>query len=178
MKLVLLYGVQATGKLTAAKELCQLTEFKLLHNHLILDLTSSVFPYHTDAFNRLTKKFWLDIMKEGIKENIKGIVTTFVFGEGIGMDNQFTQVMIQTVKSLGGEICPVLLTCNEKELLKRVGNESRKQYGKLRDADEFKKLVDKYDISRTIPNIDSFVIDTTTLPPEKTAQKIIDHYSL
>lgn len=38
MEFVLLYGPPAIGKLTIAKELQKLKGYKLLHNHLVVDL--------------------------------------------------------------------------------------------------------------------------------------------
>jgi replication-associated recombination protein RarA len=38
MKLILLYGPPAVGKLTIAKEIARLTGFKLFHAHLTSDL--------------------------------------------------------------------------------------------------------------------------------------------
>ena len=38
MKLIVIYGPPAAGKLTVAKELSKLTGFKVLHNHITIDL--------------------------------------------------------------------------------------------------------------------------------------------
>ena len=44
MKLILLYGPPAVGKLTIAKEIARLTGFKLFHAHLTSDLVEAIFP--------------------------------------------------------------------------------------------------------------------------------------
>jgi hypothetical protein len=176
MNLVIIYGAQATGKLTVAMEFSKLTGYKLLHNHLILDLISSVFDYHTEPFNRLTHKFWNEMILEGIRQDEAGIITTFVYGERIGMGDEFTQKMIKSVQENGGTVLPVLLTCDLEEQTKRVSNESRKRYGKLRDVEELKALSIKYDFSVTIPGIESFTIDTTRLSATDVAKKIAEHY--
>ncbi len=44
MTFVLLYGPPAVGKLTVANELAKLTDFKVFHNHLSIDLVEAVFP--------------------------------------------------------------------------------------------------------------------------------------
>ena len=43
MKLILLYGPPAVGKLTIAKEIARLTGFKLFHAHLTSDLVEAFF---------------------------------------------------------------------------------------------------------------------------------------
>lgn len=45
MKLIFIYGQPAVGKLTVAKELEKITGYKILHNHLFVDLVRSVFEF-------------------------------------------------------------------------------------------------------------------------------------
>ena len=41
VKLIFVYGLPATGKLTVARELSSLTGYKVFHNHLVVDLLQS-----------------------------------------------------------------------------------------------------------------------------------------
>jgi hypothetical protein len=43
MRLVFIYGIPATGKLTVAQELAKRTGYSLFHNHLVVDLLLSLF---------------------------------------------------------------------------------------------------------------------------------------
>lgn len=45
MQLVFLYGPPGVGKLTVARDLAGLTNFKVFHNHLTISLALSVFPF-------------------------------------------------------------------------------------------------------------------------------------
>ena len=47
MKLVLLFGPQAVGKMTVGQELAKITGLKLFHNHMTIDLVSNFFDYGT-----------------------------------------------------------------------------------------------------------------------------------
>jgi shikimate kinase len=47
MKLVLLFGPQAVGKMTVGHELEKVTELKLFHNHMTIDLVTKFFDYRT-----------------------------------------------------------------------------------------------------------------------------------
>ncbi|KAA1807131.1 hypothetical protein FXB61_003723 [Bacillus cereus] len=40
MKLILIFGPQAVGKMTVGQELATLTGLKLFHNHMTIDLVS------------------------------------------------------------------------------------------------------------------------------------------
>ena len=43
MKLVLIFGPQAVGKMTVGQELAKITGLKLFHNHMTIDLVSNFF---------------------------------------------------------------------------------------------------------------------------------------
>ena len=53
MKLIFLYGLPATGKLTVAHELAAITGFKVFHNHLVVDVLLTVFDFGSPDFVRL-----------------------------------------------------------------------------------------------------------------------------
>ena len=40
MKFILLFGPQAVGKMTVGQELAKITDLKLFHNHMTIDLVS------------------------------------------------------------------------------------------------------------------------------------------
>ena len=47
MKLVILFGPGAVGKMTVGKALAEITELKLFHNHMSLELANQFFPWST-----------------------------------------------------------------------------------------------------------------------------------
>ncbi|GJM72894.1 hypothetical protein HMSSN036_51100 [Paenibacillus macerans] len=49
MKLIVLFGPQAVGKMTVGQELAKITGLKLFHNHMTIDLVSHFFDYGTPA---------------------------------------------------------------------------------------------------------------------------------
>ena len=55
MKLVILYGAPASGKLTIATELGKRTGFKVFHNHLSIDCVRPVFDFGTPPFLRYSR---------------------------------------------------------------------------------------------------------------------------
>ena len=52
MKLVLIFGPQAAGKMTVGQELVKMTDLKLFHNHMTIDLVSPFFDYSTKEAKR------------------------------------------------------------------------------------------------------------------------------
>ena len=51
MKLIFLHGLPGVGKLTVARQLAALTGFKLFHNHLTVDLVTSVFEFGSEPLS-------------------------------------------------------------------------------------------------------------------------------
>jgi hypothetical protein len=46
-ELVLLFGPQAVGKMTVGQELARITELKLFHNHMTIDLLEPYFLFQS-----------------------------------------------------------------------------------------------------------------------------------
>jgi shikimate kinase len=47
MKLIVIFGPQAVGKMTVGHELEKITNLKLFHNHMPIELISPFFDYST-----------------------------------------------------------------------------------------------------------------------------------
>ena len=47
MRLVFIHGPAARGKLTVAKELARLIDFRLFHNHLTVDFVAALSMRHS-----------------------------------------------------------------------------------------------------------------------------------
>jgi AAA domain len=176
MKLLFLYGAPAVGKLTVARGLAGLTGYKLFHNHLTVDLVGSLFDFGSEQAERLSTKFRLEMFREAALANLPGVVFTFVYARGD--DDAFVQQTIDAVEPHGGTVHFVLLTCEERELLRRVGQESRASFGKIRDAEQLQALRRRYDLDSPVPQRESLVVDTTHLPPQETARRIVRHFRL
>ena len=79
MKSVHVFGPQAVGKMTVGQELAKITDLKLFHNHMTIDLVSHFFDYSTQEGKRLVNFFRQEILEEVSKSNLYGIVFT-MFG--------------------------------------------------------------------------------------------------
>jgi broad-specificity NMP kinase len=174
MKLIVIYGPPAAGKLTVAKELAEITGYKVLHNHLVIDMVESVFSRENPMFWKLIDDYRLDIIGKASGEN--GLIMTLVNIKG--KDDSFIQNVIKITKDNGGEVNFVRLTCNQEELKKRLKNNSRKAYGKLMDEEIFNQFVTQNDVFSQISFIDSLDIDNTKTSAKDAAEIIKRHYVL
>ena len=79
MKLVLLFGPQAVGKMTVGQELAEITGLKLFHNHMTIDLVSNFFDYSTEEGKRLVTLYRIEMFKAVAKSDLEGMIFTFTW---------------------------------------------------------------------------------------------------
>lgn len=173
MQLIVLYGAPGVGKLTVAQELAKLTGYKVLHNHLTVDLVTALFPFGSEQQTRLTTEFRLTMIHEAALAGIPGVIFTMVYGAG--SDDAHFKDIIDTTESAGGTVVPVLLVCAIDTLRKRLGDESRAKYGKIRDVNLLDTLMSKEDFDVPYPDADGLTIDTTARTPGEVALHICEY---
>ena len=173
MKLIFLYGPPASGKYTIAKAIAQKTGYKLFHNHLTVDLAKGVFDYGTKAFWELVHKIRLDIFEKAAKENISGMVFTYVYEKD--NDDSFVKQVLEKVNSNGGEIIFIQIYCDKETLLKRVKEDSRKQFQKVKTEEGLLEMLGKGDLLSSIPFVQNHKIDNTNLTVTETITKALEY---
>ena len=77
MKLLIIYGAPAAGKLTIATEVARRTGFKLFHNHVSIDCVKPVFDFGTPPFLRMIETIRFAMIAEATREGID-LIQTFV----------------------------------------------------------------------------------------------------
>jgi hypothetical protein len=137
MKLIFIHGAPAVGKLTVARELASLTGYGLFHNHLTVDLVSSLFPFGSEPFIKLREQIWLAVFAEAARENVSLI---FTFNPERTVRERFIQDAIDVVEKESGEVVFVELTCAQEELERRMEDSSRKEFGKLASKAQYREL--------------------------------------
>jgi RNase adaptor protein for sRNA GlmZ degradation len=175
MKLILIYGAPAAGKLTVANEIAERTGYKVFHNHLTIDAVAPIFPFGANSFWRLVHLFRIETIAEAARENVD-LIYTFCYAKGA--DDAHVAHVAKTVEENGGEIHFVLLRCAREELERRVSDESRTRFRKLKDIEILNELLNKNDLYSPVPERASLIIDNTNLSAEDAARKIIEHYDL
>ncbi|HLN98701.1 MAG TPA: AAA family ATPase [Pyrinomonadaceae bacterium] len=171
MKLIFLHGAPAVGKLTIARELAALTGFRLFHNHLTVDLVSSLFPFGSEPFVRLREQIWLAAFAEAARADVSLI---FTFNPESTVREHFVQDAVKVVAAVGGRVVFVELTCAEGELERRIEAASRKDFGKLASVDQYRSL--KAAGAFRFPKLPNGIsLDTTNESPEDSAKLITAH---
>ena len=173
MKLLLLYGSPAVGKLTVANEIARKTDYKVFHNHLMIDAVEPIFEFGTASFWKLVHSFRIEVVAEAARAG-QNLIYTFCYAKD--SDDSHVRLIAKTVEENGGKIRFVLLIAEKSEIEKRVSAESRKQYGKLKDIETLREVWGKYDLFSPVPERKSLIIDNTNLSAADAAVKITDYY--
>lgn len=175
MKLLIIHGPPAAGKLTVGTEIAERTGMKLFHNHVSIDCVRPVFEFGSPSFNRLTEIIRVETIAEAARSGVD-LIHTFVYA--LGEDDDHFRKLIAAAEDNGGTAHTVLLNCDDGERRKRIGNESRKRVGKLLEPESIEASKMKYELTSTLPGRDTLVIDTTDVAAKRAASMIIDHYKL
>lgn len=174
MKLLFVHGPAASGKLTVAKAVCELTGMRLFHNHLVVDTLLAVFPFGSREFVELRERTWLGVFEAAAKA---GISLVFTFAPEATVRPRFIAEAIAAVEGAGGEVCFVELQCPIAELERRMDAPSRHPWMKLKSVAVFRELRAKgADNFPVLPP--GLVIDTASTQPEDAARTICDHFGI
>ena len=176
MKLIALYGPPGVGKLTVARTLAKKTGFKVLHNHLTIELLCSLFDWGSKPYNELVKKYRFELLEMAAKHGVKGVITTFVYGAEA--DTKEMAELLRRMKRRKVKVYFVKLEASQSELERRIKHESRKVFTKIRHVKNLRDLMKKFNVRATIPVGDNLIIDTTSLSPSQVSRRIIKHFSL
>lgn len=176
MKLILLYGPPAVGKLTIAKEISKETGISVFHNHMMLNPLSEIFGLNNPTRAKLEYEFRLRIVEEAIAAD-KDLIMTGV----IVMRNYraFYEKVLELVEKSKGKVYMVQLTATESILKKRVIGKDRKEKGKIHTQKEWLSFAKRYPEMFEKANYEKqLTFETSDLTAYKIAKEIIDHFKL
>ena len=125
MKFIIITGPQAVGKMTVGQELVKITNLKLLHNHMTIEVLTKIFDYSRDSFRKLNEEFRMQIFKEFAKSEEEGIIFTTTWDFDDKEEWKRIYKYIQIFKDNNAEIYIVELEANLEERLKRNKMENR-----------------------------------------------------
>ena len=75
--LVIIFGPHAVGKMTVGQELAKITELKLFHNHMAIEVVSDLFRGMPREYRRLVDLFRREIFEDYSKSDEYGMIFTY-----------------------------------------------------------------------------------------------------
>ena len=183
MKLVLLIGNSAVGKMTVGQELAKITGLRLFHNHMMIEPVLEIFgQWRPDVTQRLRQV----IFEEFARTDHYGMIFTFMWA----FDMQSDWDYVDWVKGIFGlpeeEVYYVELIAPQEVRLERNATENRlkNKASKRNIEDSNSRLLrddqnwrcESYPGEITHPNY--LRIENADIPAEEAARIIKEHFNL
>ena len=183
MKLVLLIGNSAVGKMTVGQELAKITQLRLFHNHMMIEPVLEIFgQWRPDVTQRLRQV----IFEEFAKTDLYGMIFTFMWA----FDMQSDWDYVDWVKGIFGlpeeDVYYVELIAPQEVRLERNATENRlKNKASKRNVtesnarllrDDHNWRCESYPGEITHPNY--LRLENTDIPAAEAARIIQQHFNL
>jgi shikimate kinase len=186
MKLVIIFGPHAVGKMTVGQELAKLTGLKLFHNHMTIDVVSNLFENMPQERSRLTDLFRKEIFEAYSKSDEYGMIFTYMWAFDSEQDWNFINNLEELFVSRGAEVYYVELEADYDLSIERNKTENRLLHKStkrdIKHSEElFRKLEAKYRLNSLEGELSKknyIRINNTNLSPEAAAQIIKDKFGL
>ena len=186
MKLVVIFGPLAVGKMTVGQELAKRTGLKLFHNHMTIDLVANFFSYGTEEGRRLVHLFRREIFEAVAKSDLPGMIFTYVWAFDQPEDRVYLENMCAPFRERGAEITYVELAADydvrhaRNFTENRLANKPTKRDLAWSEAN-FRRTEETYRLNSLPGEVEypNYIrIDNTDLPPEEAARRIAEAFSL
>ena len=181
MKLLLLFGDMAVGKMTVGQELAKITELRLFHNHMTIEPVLEVFgDYRWDTIERLRHVFFEDFAVSGNY----GLIFTFMWEFDQQSDWDGVNRIAEIFKRQNADIFFAELDAPQEVRLQRNVTENRlKHKASMRDTDRTSRFLQSntgryISYEGEIPFENYIKFNNTNLPPETAAKLIKEKFSL
>ena len=171
--LVYIYGPPASGKLTVAERLSELTGIPLFHNHLTVNAVRPVFAFGSPPFTEAVQAMRRGVFEAAARAGISLIYTNNSAWSGPNPRARFEEAG-EAARAImaghGGRTVFVRLCAAASALEERVANDSRRAHEKLVDVARLRELLADFDAAPLHP--DDLAIDTGHTSPEESARII------
>ena len=181
MKLVLIIGSGAVGKMTVGQALMKKTGLRLFHNHMTIEPTIEIFgAYNGIVVQRLRQV----IFEEFVKSDNEGMIFTFMWAFDMQEDWDYVAWLRKLFEAHGGECYCVELVAPQELRLERDKTENRlANKVSKRDLEiSEQRLLSIEEHHRVeshegeVPFENYMRIDNSNLTPEEVADMIVERF--
>lgn len=183
MKLVLIVGNGAVGKMTVGQELMKLTGLRLFHNHMTIEPVLEIFgTFQTDAILQMREV----IFREFAKSDNYGMIHTIMWAFDMQEDWDYINHVVDIFKEHNAEIYCVELVAPQEIRLQRNETPNRLAHkASKRDLASSRERViamdEKFRLESNpgeIPFENYMRIDNSNLEPDVVAAMIKERFAL
>lgn len=181
MSLVIISGPPAVGKATVGRALAEQTGYKLLHNHMTVDLVGGIFDFGTEAFRTLVVEFRQRVVEETARAGV-GLILTMAWSLDDDADAALVADYDEAAAAFGRAVylvelaAPFDLRKTRNRLPDRLANKRL-----VPDEDLFAEINAQHRLNSTpgeFSTRDHLLIDTEAFGPERAAARIVEGFGL
>ena len=184
MRLLLITGPPAVGKMTVGRAIADRSDFRLFHNHHTIEMLLEVFDYGTPPFATLNAEFRRRVMEEAAASGAD-LVFTFVWGMDTAAEADYLE---RLVAPYAGHIAVVELVADLDTRLVRNRTEHRLAEKKskrnvdwseanVRELDAEHRMTSSLGLDapgeRLLARWPHLVVDNTDLSADETAERVL-----
>jgi hypothetical protein len=185
MKLILIFGPQAVGKMTVGHDLEKITDLKLFHNHMTIELLYPFFGFGAETW-RLSDIFRVEIFEAVSKSNLYGLIFTYVWGFDLQADWDFVDKICNVFETRKADVYFVELEADLEERLGRNKTNHRLEHKPTKrnieqSDNELKTSMEKHRLNSLegeIKKKNYIRINNTNLSPAEVAKIIKEKFQL
>ena len=186
MKLVIITGPHAVGKMTVGQALAAQTGLKLFHNHMTIDVVSGLFENMPGERSRLTQLFREEIFKAFAPSDEYGMIFTYMWAFDCQEDWDYIHHVEDLFRQHGAEVYYVELCADYDLRIERNKTENRLLHKPtkrdiVKSEALFRRLEDTYRLNSLPGEVKEkhyLRIDNTHLSPEEAAVQIREAFAL
>ncbi|WP_374971164.1 hypothetical protein [Terrabacter sp. BE26] len=136
MHLLCIIGPPAVGKMTVGRAVCDLTGFRLFHNHMSIEPLLGVFEFDSRSFRRINTLIRREVIVEAVRADLPGLVFSFAIDFDRAGERALLQELVAPVETAGAPIDVVELCAPQAVRLSREGGDDRMDHKRSkRDVD-------------------------------------------
>ena len=183
MKLVIIVGSGAVGKMTVGQTLMKKTGLRLFHNHMMIEPVIEIFgKYNGKAVMKLRKV----IFEELLESDVKGVIFTYMWAFDQQADWDYILGVSDMFEAKGAEVIWVELVAPQEIRLERNNTENRlKNKASKRNLEFSTNCILREDSNYRLVSNDGELnfknyikIDNSKLEPDEVANMIIERFNL
>jgi hypothetical protein len=118
MRLLLIIGPPAVGKMTVGREVTRRSGFRLFHNHHTIEPLVEVFGHGTPPFTILNSEFRRRVIEEAARHDLD-LIFTFVWQLEEPADDREVRELVAPYEAAGGQVLVVELDAGLATRLER-----------------------------------------------------------
>ena len=176
VKLLILFGPPSVGKTTVGKLVESQTDFKLFHNHMVMDGIMHIFGVGSPAEDRLSRVVRTQVIEEAAETGID-LIFTYIWNFGREKGKTNIDAYKAIYESRGGEVLFVELTAPVEVRVDRANSPERRRLKVYApDAERVAALETKLDFVSPEPFFYPSLykwIETSDKPAQEIAREII-----